>query len=611
MRVAVCIKQVPIVSAMKFDSLTRTLARAGVACEVSSFDIRALLKAIELRNLHGGEVVVLTMGPPQANEALLECLALGADRAIHLSDRQFAGADTLATARVLAAALRRDEFDLILCGRYSVDAETGQVGPEIAEMLGMAQITAAQSIDIDLTRRMVQARRETDTGSEVVEAPLPVLVTATEDLAAERFASKAEREAGKNKRCDILSAADLELSAESVGSQGSPTWVAELQEVHTSRRGHMIEAATPSDAARELVRLLVDEHRLLDGLTTSEQPTLASIPRPVTRPGPKDIWVLAESRGKEVRQVTLELLGKARQLADALQSSVTVVCLGHDIADWAVPLGAHGADRILIGDHPHLRPYASDTHTQMLAAAIQAQKPGMLLMAATNRGRDLAPRLAARLQLGLTGDCVDLGLDAEGRLLQYKPAFGGSVVAPILSRTIPELATIRPGMLAASAVDPQRHASVERLDVASLKASKIRVVADEPSAIDTDDLETADIVIGVGMGLGDKGALEGVQSLARRLGAGLCTTRDVVDAGWLPRHLQVGLTGRAIAPKLYLAIAIRGAFEHMVGVRRAGLVVAINKNAKAPVFKQADYGIVADYRAVLPALDAELARHKL
>src|SRR5215470_6384250 len=135
MRIAVCIKQVPVVSALQFDAETRTLKREGVRTEVSSFDVRALLKAIELRAVHGGEVVAVTMGPPQAREALAECLALGADRAVHLCDKTFAGSDTLATARALALALRRESCDLILCGRNSVDAETGQVGPEIAELL--------------------------------------------------------------------------------------------------------------------------------------------------------------------------------------------------------------------------------------------------------------------------------------------------------------------------------------------------------------------------------------------------------------------------------------------------------------------------------------------
>src|SRR5436190_2189640 len=172
MLIAVCIKQVPVVSALQFDPQTKTLKREGVRTEVSSFDVRALLKGLELRAAHGGEVVAVTMGPPQAREALGECLALGADRGVHLCDRAFAGADTLATARALAAALRREPFDLVLCGRASVDAETAQVGPEVAELLGLPQVCCARALTVDEAARTFTAERETDDGSETVTGAL-------------------------------------------------------------------------------------------------------------------------------------------------------------------------------------------------------------------------------------------------------------------------------------------------------------------------------------------------------------------------------------------------------------------------------------------------------
>jgi len=243
----------------------------------------------------------------------------------------------------------------------------------------------------------------------------------------------------------------------------------------------------------------------------------------------------------------------------------------------------------------------------VLAEAIRALQPGMILIPATSMGRELAPRVAARLQLGLTGDCIDLGIDAEGRLLQYKPAFGGAVVAPILSRTLPEMATVRPGMLTVPTADPSRPISVQRLSTEGITTSHVRIVARRAVAESATELDSAAVVIGVGKGLGNAENLAAVRPLADLLGAALCTTRDVTDAGWLPKQYQVGLTGRAIAPKLYLAVAIRGAFEHLVGVRRAGLIVAINKNAKAPIFKNADYGIVGDYAEVVPVLCRHLA----
>src|SRR6185369_16657579 len=294
MLIAVCIKQVPVVSALQFDPETKTLKREGVRTEVSSFDVRAVLKAVELRQVHGGEVVAVTMGPPQAREALAECLALGADRGVHLCDRAFSGADTLATARALAAALRPEAFDLILCGRNSVDAETGQVGPELAELLDLPQVTVARRVSVDLATRTLSAEREIDDGLETVRAPLPAVVTAAEDIAAERFTTKAEREAALAKPVETLTAADLGLEAAQIGADGSPTWVLGLDAVEEHRRREILEAPAP-DAA---VDLLV-ERLLAHGLFTEwaiERP-LAPPPRTVsvTRTGARDVLVVAET----------------------------------------------------------------------------------------------------------------------------------------------------------------------------------------------------------------------------------------------------------------------------------------------------------------------------
>jgi len=257
MRIAVCIKQVPAVSALAFDAVTKTIQRAGVRSEISAFDIRALLKAVALRDAHGGEVVAITMGPPAAREALAECLALGADRAVHLCDAAFAGADTLATARALAAAVRQEAIDLVLCGRNSVDAETGQVGPELAELLDWPQVTIARTLDLDPAARTLAAERETDAGIDFVSAPLPAVVTAAEDLAPERFTTKAEREAAQSKPIATRSAADLQLDSATLGAAGSPTWVLDLEGVEEHRKREIIAGETPEAQVDRLVERLL------------------------------------------------------------------------------------------------------------------------------------------------------------------------------------------------------------------------------------------------------------------------------------------------------------------------------------------------------------------
>ncbi len=609
MLIAVCIKQVPIVSALEFDPATKTVKREGVRSEVSAFDIRALLKAVELRQQHGGEVVALTMGPPQAREALQQCLALGADRALHLCDRAFAGADTLATARALAAALRREPFELILCGRQSVDAETGQVGPEIAEILDLPQVTMACALAIDAAGRVLTAERETDEGIDVVTTCLPALVTAAEDLAPERFPSKADRQAALEKPIEVLDAAGLGLDVAVIGDAGSPTWVLGLEQVAEHRLGQLIDGATPEAQVDALVERLLGHGLFGEWSVEQPAPPPTAAVAEVTRQGERDVLVVAETLEHHLRPVTFELLNKAVELAATLRGQVIALVAGAGAEGHVDALAAHGAARVVVASGDAYLA-GTESYAALLAEVIERQRPGLVVLPATVFGRDLAPRVAARLGLGLTGECIDLSLDAGGRVLQHKPAFGGSVVALIASRTLPEMATVRAGMLPADEPRAERRAEVVAVETAAAP-DRVRLVERRTGAEAVSELEEALYVVGFGKGIGGPEHLPALRALAAVLDGALCTTRDVTDVGWLPKQYQVGMTGRAIAPRLYIAVALRGAFEHTVGVRRSGLVVAINKNAKAPIFKSADYGIVGDWAAIVPLLVERLRAAKI
>jgi len=608
MNIAVCVKQVPLVSAMKFDPASNTVVREGVPLEVSAFDIRALLRALELRDEHGGEVVALTMGPPQAVEALAHCLALGADRAIHLCDRAFAGADTLATARALAAALRRSPFDLILCGRNSVDAETGQVGPEIAEMLDLPQVTGARWLTVNPTARTATAERETDDGIERVEVPLPAVVTAAEDLAAERFTTQAERDAARQKPIETLRAADLDVPAERLGAAGSPTWVTGVASAADDRRGEVLPGDDLEADVDAVVARLLAAGLYGDWKVQRRAPPRAPATADRVRDGATTLVIAEVARG-EVRRVTLELITKARQLADAHGGSVEVLIGAADAGRYVDRLARSGADRVLVASDPALTPSAEPQAT-LICDVVRRRGPALLLLPASSTGRDVAPRVAGRLELGLTGECIDLTVDADGRVLQHKPAFGGSIVALIASRTTPEMATVRAGVLGAATAADLPVATVEHITAPPL-SDRVRVLERLSDSGEVADLEGADVVVGFGMGIGGPEALPAVRELADIVGGVLCTTRDVTDAGWVPKQFQVGMTGRSIAPRIYIAVALRGAFEHMVGTRRAGLIVGVNRSRKSPLLKNADIGVVGDWATVVPLLIAKLRAAKL
>ena len=331
-------------------------------------------------------------------------------------------------------------------------------------------------------------------------------------------------------------------------------------------------------------------------------------------PGEKEkaLWVVAEKVGMEFRWATMENLGKARELAEELKSEVVAVLMEEASQQDVENLASYGADSILaLEGSDYLHPI-SPLVAEALADAVKERNPYAVLVPSTANGRDLAARVAARLSLGLTGDCIDLEIDDEGRLVQLKPALGGNVVAPILSKTRPYMATIRPGLLSPIEPQPGSSATVEHFSLASTKEDPIKVLEThrEEDARGA-QLERASVVLAVGKGIGGPEHLPTIYKLAERLGATVAATRNVTDAGWLPKQLQVGLTGRAIAPELYIAVGVRGAFNHMVGIQKAGTIVAINSNPRHPIFQGADFGIVGDWQTYLPPLVDALVEDKI
>ena len=602
-KIAVCIKQIPLIEDANFDPATRTIRRDGVNV-ISAFDLRAISIAVELKRRFGAETTVVTMGPPQARAALVEALAAGIDRAVHLEDRAFAGSDTLATARALALWLKRGGFDLILLGKYSLDAETGQVGPEIAELLGIAQITGVRKLEID--GAMLRAERETDEGFDEIECRMPALLTCAERLAQPIKVKPADAERAASKPIEVVRAADLDPDVSRFGFAGSPTWVQEVQVRETPPvAARLIDAGDPARAAADVVEALDQLGALTPGAKV-RRPVTAAVRRSSSG---KDIWVACETNLKgEVTRASLELLSRGSELADKLGGAMAAIVIGREMARHAELLASYGADQILLLDHPELDSYAPETTAAAIAALVRERNPWGLLVPGSERGRDWAPRIAARLGLGLTGDAIDLELDDQNRLVGLKPAFGGNIVAPILCRTYPQMVTVRPGVLELGEPATSRRAELLTLrpEIAPALSRRLRThsTLDESLA----RLEGADVIVGVGMGVGSAAGVEIVKELARVLGAGLCGTRRVTDAGWVPRQLQVGLTGKAIDPRLYIAIGIRGAPNHTVGTKRAKTVVAINSDPEAPIFEHAALGVIADWAVMVPALTEALRR---
>ena len=258
MNIVVCIKQVPEITEVKIDPKTKTLVREGVPSILNPFDEFAVEEALKIREKHGGEVVVVTMGPPQAKEALLKCLAMGTDRAIHLTDRAFAGADTLASAYTIAQAIKQfiPEFNIIFCGKQAIDGDTAQVPVELAEQLGLPQITNVKKVEVDVGGKKLVAHRETDEGYEVIECKLPVLLTAIKELNEPRLPTIMGIMGAKRKEIKTVTAADLDCDADHFGLDGSPTQVVEIFPPEPRKKGIIISDEDHVEASKKIVQFL-------------------------------------------------------------------------------------------------------------------------------------------------------------------------------------------------------------------------------------------------------------------------------------------------------------------------------------------------------------------
>ncbi len=326
----------------------------------------------------------------------------------------------------------------------------------------------------------------------------------------------------------------------------------------------------------------------------------------------KGIWVFAEHEGGRIAGVAGELLGEARRMAEVTGDAVSAVLLGSGISGLSADLIAHGADQVFVVDDPALASMSDEACTAVLETLVRQQNPGILLFGATSTGRSLAPRLAARLETGLTADCTGLEIEDDGLLVQTRPAFGGNIMATIVCRRHrPQMATVRPRVMKALPPDPARDGKVisVAVDGSAFKerTTLLEVIEEAGDAV---KIEEADIVVAGGRGVGSAEGFEILRGLASALGAALAATRPVVDSGWIPYAHQVGQTGKTIGPKVYIACGISGAIQHLAGMRSSDVIIAINKNPDAPIMKTATYALVGDMFQIIPALIKELEKAK-
>ena len=327
----------------------------------------------------------------------------------------------------------------------------------------------------------------------------------------------------------------------------------------------------------------------------------------------KNLWVFIETDEGKAKNVGYELLNPGRAMADKLGEELVAVVLGDNVADVAKDAIAYGADKVILVEGQEYKTYNTDAATYAMVELIGKYQPSIVLYGATNNGRDLGPRVACTVKTGLTADCTGLDIDQETRLLMSpRPTFGGNLMATIACPDHrPQMSTVRPGVFKKRAYDESRTGEVIREDL-HIDPAKIRVhlVERVKEVAEAVNLEEADIIVSGGRGLKSAENFKLVEELAEVLGVVVGASRAAVDADWIPHAHQVGQTGKTVAPKIYIAVGISGAIQHLAGMSGSDTIVAINKDPSAPIFGVADYGIVGDLFEVVPALIKEIRAKK-
>ena len=338
----------------------------------------------------------------------------------------------------------------------------------------------------------------------------------------------------------------------------------------------------------------------------------------------KGVFVFAQQVDNKLNGIALELVGKGKDLAKDLGTEVTAVLIGSDVMSLTKELAEYSADRIIVVDDPELKEYRTEPYAHALAEVIKKYKPEIMLVGATAIGRDLGPRVSARIHTGLTADCTQLEIgdfpinpipgreQLHNQLLMTRPAFGGNTIATIACPNFrPQMATVRPGVMQKAERVEGAQAVIEEFNPGFVPNNKYVEILDIVKAVsDVEDIMDAKILVSGGRGVGSAENFKLLDDLAEALGGTVSCSRAVVDAGWKSKDLQVGQTGKTVRPHVYFAIGISGAIQHLAGMEESDIIIAINKDETAPIFDVADYGIVGDLNKILPALTEKIKEAK-
>ncbi len=622
------IKQVPLPSEMRMGEdglMDRTKAKSIINIDCQ-FGLEAGLQ-LKIRN-PDAKLIVCSMGPPSFEVALKTALSMGYDEAYLLSDRRLGGSDTYATGLAIATMLKHLGFSseskepfVILAGRQTSDGDTAHVPSQVAENLGIPQATFIETVGFDENGNIV-AKRIIEGGYQMMQLPPPCALSLTPTGVPPRKPSLSGAIKARNSTITVFSIDDIGLGTEKIGLSGSPTIVAKVANLVSERA--MITMSSGHNETSLVDSLLANMKKGGHTLEAKEkkektEKTKPEFPEVDFRNGASGILTWAEIVGGKISRPSLELLTPARDLANQLEegTKVTTLLIGKDVSHLAQTLIECGADEVIVVEDDRLEEYLVLPFASIFAEVIKMRNPEIALFAATTAGRELAPRIGVKTNSGVTADCTALEIgehiDRKNKTIfkpileSRRPTYGESKLATILGFVCPQISTARAGTFEVPAQIEGRTGIISNF-TPSLKEENfvVKILDTIRGEGGLAGLFDADIIVAGGRGTTSDG-LKLIKSLAEELknqgiNAEWACSRPVVDEGVAEYARQVGQTGKTVRPKVYIAVGISGAIQHIAGMKEAEKIIAIDKNPKSSIFHNADFGIVGEYQDIVPEL---------
>ena len=622
------IKQVPLPSEMRMGEdglMDRTKAKS-----IINIDCQFGLEAgLQLKKQNpGAKLIVASMGPPSFDVALRTAISMGYDEAYLLSDRKLGGSDTYATGLAIATMLKHLGFTkdskepyIILAGRQTSDGDTAHVPSQVAENIGIPQATFVESIKDDGSGKVI-AKRIIEGGYQMMKLPMPCVISLTPTGIPPRKPSLSGAIKAHNSKITVFGIDDIGLGTEKIGISGSPTIVAKVINIVSERAPiTMSEGHNEASLVDSLIANLKKGGNVLVKKedVAKKETDRPDFPEKDFREGSRGIMTWAEVTNGNISRPSLELLTPARNLATQLgnDTKVMTVIIGKDVQHLAQTLIEHGSDEVIVIENEKLEEYLVLPFSSIFEQIIRKRKPEIALFAATTSGRELAPRIGMKTDSGVTADCTGLEIgeyiDKKEKVIytpileSRRPTYGESKLATILGFVCPQISTARAGTFEVPTAIAGRKGIISNFKPVLIdKDFVVEILKTVRGEGGLQNLFGADIVISGGRGT-TMDNLGLIRALAEALkGQGInaewSCSRPVVDEGIVEYARQVGQTGKTIRPKVYVAVGISGAIQHIAGMKESDKIIAIDHNPKANIFHNADFGILGEYQDILPEL---------